>query len=140
MPRFLALAALVVFALPGVAGAQTASPTQTSAASPSPQAADPKIVAMAKDWLDRIQANNIDRSALTDEVNSALTPALVQQVSAQLAPLGKPTAFEYLGSQVVQGVTVYRFEATFASTKLYELLGIDASGKIAGLRFIPASP
>jgi len=139
--RFLALAVFIALVPPGVAGAQTAAPTQTPAASPSPQTVDPKIAAMAKDWLDRVQANNIDRSALTDQANSAFTPALVQQVSAQLAPLGKPTTFEYMGSQAVQGMMAYRFEATFASqTKLDEILVIDSSGKIAGLRFTPASP
>jgi hypothetical protein len=117
--------------------AQTAAPA--AAASPAAAATvDPKIEALAKEWLDRVQTGNIDRSQFTDQMNAALTPALVKQVSAQLAPLGKPTAFAYVGSQTVQGSMVYEFRVTFASVQLNEDLAIDAAGKISGLRFTPA--
>jgi hypothetical protein len=124
---------------PSAALAQT--PTASPSVSPAPvssQVVDPKIEAMAKKWLSDVQKGQIDRSQLTDEANTAFTPALVQQVSAQLAPLGNPTAFSYVGSTSMQGVNIYQFRVTFASGQLDEFLGLDAAGKIAGLRFTPA--
>ncbi len=117
--------------------AQTA-PAQSSAPSSAPVQVDPKVTAIAKDWLHRVQTANVDRSQLTDQMNAALTPALVQQVAAQLAPLGDPTAVSFVGSQTVQGVTIYHFVLTFKAGTVNEFLGIDAAGKIAGLRFTPA--
>ncbi len=126
---------LLFFAAPG--RAQTA-PAQSSAPSSAAPQVDPKVTAIAKDWLHRIQTANVDRSQLTDEMNTALTPSLVQQVAAQLAPLGDPTAVSFVGSNTVQGVTIYHFVLTFKMVTINELLGIDAAGKIAGLRFTPA--
>ncbi len=125
---------LLLFAAPG--RAQTA-PTQSSVPSSAPQV-DPKVTAIAKDWLHRIQTANVDRSQLTDKMSAALTPALLQQVAAQLAPLGDPTAISFVGSETVQGITVYHFVLTFKAATVNEFLGIDSAGKIAGLRFTPA--
>ncbi len=125
---------LLLFAAPG--GAQTA-PAQSSAPSPAPQV-DPKVTAIAKDWLHRIQTANVDRSQLTEQMSAALTPSLVQMVAAQLAPLGDPTAVSFVGSATAQGITIYDFVLTFGAATVNEFLGIDGAGKIAGLRFIPA--
>lgn len=123
---------LVFFASPG--RAQTAQPSAPS--SPAAQI-DPKVTAMAKDWLHRIQTANVDRSQLTNEMSAALTPALLQQVAAQLAPLGDPTSVSFVASQTVGAVTIYHFLLTFKTATVNEFLAIDGAGKIAGLRFTP---
>ncbi len=92
---------------------------------------------MAKDWLHRIQTANVDRSQLTSEMSAALTPALVQQVAAQLGPLGDPTSVSFAGSQTAAGVTIYHFVLVFKAMTVNEFLGLDGTGKIAGLRFTP---
>jgi hypothetical protein len=124
---------LLLFAAPG--RTQTA-PAQSGAPFVAPQV-DPKVTAIAKDWLRRIQTATVDRSQLTDEMSAALTPSLVQQVAAQLAPLGDPTAVSFVGLQTVQGIAIYHFLLTFKAATFNEYLGIDGAGKIAGLRFTP---
>jgi hypothetical protein len=117
--------------------AQTAPPS--GAPSSAPAQVDPKVTAVAKDWLHRAQTANIDRSQLTDSMSTALTPAIVKQVAAELAPLGDPTAFTFVESQSVQGIAIYHFVLTFPAGTLNEYIGIDGTGKIAGLRFTPAA-
>jgi hypothetical protein len=138
MRRFLALAMLLSLAPPVAASAQTTAPA--SSATPAPAASvDPKVEAIAKDWLAQIQANKIDRTQLTEQASAQFTPDLVKQVSDQLAPLGAPTAFTYLGSQVIQGMTLYKFRVVFGKQAvLNEGLMLDAAGKVAGLQFAPA--
>ncbi len=128
------LFSLVLFAAPG--RAQTA-PAPSSAPSSAAAQIDPKVAAIAKDWLHRIQTGNVDRSQLTNEMSAALTPALVQQVAAQLAPLGDPTSVSFVASQTVGAVTIYHFLLTFKTATVNEFLAIDGAGKIAGLRFTP---
>jgi hypothetical protein len=117
-----------------------AQPAPAASTAPSPAAAqvDPKVTALATDWLHRIQTANVDRSQLTSEMNAALTPALVQQVSAQLASLGEPTNVSFVGSQTAQGITIYHYVLVFKAMSVNEFLGLDSAGKIAGLRFTPA--
>lgn len=115
--------------------AQVASP------SPAPAAAsDAAVTARAKDWFHQIQAGKIDRSQLDDKMNAALTDSMVTNVSAQVAPLGNPSAFR-LSRKMTQGnVSVYIFQVQFPSVTLYEAFGIDPDGKIAGLTLSPQSP
>lgn len=112
-------------------------PAQSNVPTSAPHV-DPKVTAIAKDWLHRIQTANVDRSQLTDQMSAALTPSLVQMVAAQLAPLGDPTAVSFVASTTAQGITIYHFVLTFEAATVNEFLGIDGAGKIAGLRFTPA--
>ena len=129
---------LLSVALPVVASAQ--NPMPVPSATPAPVAtADPKIEALAKSWLTQIQENKIDRTQLTEQASAQFTPELIKQVSDQLAPLGAPTTFTYLGSQVIQGMTLYKFRVVFGKqAALNEGLMLDAAGKVAGLQFAPA--
>lgn len=137
----LLLLAISAFSAYAPASAQSAPPQPVAPASATPAPAtaqvDPKVMAMAKDWLQRIQTGNVDRSQLNDQVNSLLTPSVVQQVAAQLGPLGNPKTFSYVTSTMVNGVTIYVFLLTFKDGSMNEFLGIDGAGKIAGLRFKP---
>ena len=99
---------------------------------------DPAVTARAKDWLHRAQTGTIDRAQLTAQMNAALTDDLMKQVEVQLAPLGDPIDFALVDMRSVAGSNVYLYKAQFKSSRLEELLSIDESGKINGLRFLPA--
>jgi hypothetical protein len=134
------------------ARAQTASPQPSPAAtseavpaSAAPDVAatpDPAMVTLAKDTLHRLQTNTLDRTKLGDRVSGNLTGDIAAQLSAQLQLLGNPTNFAFAGSQVVDGVTVYEFVATFQTAgnkvQLAEYIGVDAGGKIVALKIAPA--
>jgi hypothetical protein len=111
----------------------TPSPTPTAATN----AADAAATARAKDWLHQIQAGKVDRAQLTSQMNTALTEAKLGDVSAQLAPLGDPTAFT-LAQKFTRGtLTIYVFTVQFASITATETLALDQDGKIAGLYIVP---
>jgi hypothetical protein len=145
-----------------IAACLTAAPARAQTASPQPQASpaapseavpasaapdvaatpDPAMVTLAKDTLHRLQTNTLDRTKLGDRVSGNLTGDIAAQLSAQLQLLGNPTNFAFAGSQVVDGVTVYEFVATFQTAgnkvQLAEYIGVDASGKIVALKIAPA--
>lgn len=111
---------------------------QTSAPSPATSATvDPKIEAMAKDWLHRAQTNTIDRSQMTDQMSSQLTPDVTQKVAAQLATLGDYESFTYVETTTSDGLTVYHFVVSFKPITLNEFLALTPDGKVAGLQFTP---
>ena len=116
---------------------------QAASASPSPAAAassDAAVTARAKDWLRQLQTGKIDRSQLDDKMNAALTDSVLANVSAQIAPLGNPSAFTLTRKAAQGGVSIYVFKVQFASVTLNEILALDSDGKIAGLRLMPQSP
>ena len=115
--------------------AQSASPSPTPAAT-----SDAAVTARAKDWLHQIQTGRVDRSQLDDKMNAALTESLLANVSAQMAPLGNPSAFTLTRKASQGGISAYIFQVQFASVTLYEVFALDADGKIAGLRLMPQSP
>lgn|GEM_PF-1843584 len=150
--RFFAVA--FIFALgsavfPTYASAQAAPATPAPAASaaassaptavPAPAAtADPAITARAQEWLHRIQTANLDRSQLTPEADAAFTDSLIKQVAAQVGPLGDPVSFTFVNSKVVSPNTAYVYKVSFKDTAFYYIFALAASGKISGLRLVPA--
>jgi ABC-type transporter MlaC component len=119
------LAAALYFS-PARGAAQTAAPAAT---------VDPKIEAMAKDWLHRAQTNTLDRSQLTDQMNAQMTPDLAQKAAAQLGALGDYSSFTYVDTEASNGLTVYHFVVAFKAISLNEFLALTPDGKIAGLQF-----
>jgi hypothetical protein len=115
--------------------AVAAPPANTSTVPP-----DPKIQAMAKDWLHRLSTNNIDRSQLADNIATKLTPDVATKTASQLAVIGDPSSFTYVGSQPgsAPGLTVYEFLATYTAVKLDVYFGLDAAGKVTALGITPA--
>ena len=135
-----ALAALFAIFNASAVRAQTTAPAPAASASPaSAQAADPAIIARAKEWLHRLQTGDIDRSQLTAKMNEALTPDVIKQISAKFGPLGDPQTFAPLGQQSVPGdMTAYVYRVTFKSTTLNEVFVLDKDGKVAGVQLPPA--
>ena len=139
--------AMLVVALaigaPVAAAAQSPSPVPAASASPvasaSPAVAlDPAIMARAKEWFHRFQVADIDRSQLTSAANSALTDTLVKQLATQIGPLGDPSEFGFVQKQTVGPDTIYLFLLKFKAGSVLYQFGLDATGKIAGLRLMPA--
>ncbi len=105
-----------------------------AAATSTPTAnADAAVTARAKDWLHQIQAGKVDRTQLTDKMNTALTDSMLANVSAQLAPLGDPTSFTLSSKTSKSAYTVYVFTVKWPAVTLSETFAVDLSGKIAGL-------
>ncbi|MBV8066516.1 MAG: hypothetical protein JO113_00965 [Candidatus Eremiobacteraeota bacterium] len=118
-----------------------ASPAPVPAASAAPAAAnDTAVTARAKDWFHQIQTGKVDRSQLDQKMNAALTDSLLANVSAQVGPLGNPSAFTLSKKASQGGISIYVFQMQFPSLTLYEIFALDADGKIAGLRLTPQSP
>lgn len=134
-PR-VALFALVVACLPLQETAVAApAPAPTPMSTPS----DAAVMARAKEWLARMQAGNLDRSQFDAAMNAAVTPSVVRQVIAQIGRLGQPSAFVLVGIQDVDGgYTAYVYRLTFPSGVWNEVFVLDGTGKISGIRFMPA--
>jgi len=128
--------------LQSTSGAASASPGSSppasvvaSAASTAAPVPSDAITARAKEWVHRLQSDTIDRSQLDTRVNTGMTDRLAAAASAQLAPLGDPTAFTYVDTQNVQTSTSYIYKVSFGTTALYFIFSLDADQKIGGLVF-----
>jgi len=128
-----ALAGLIA-AGPGTLAHAVAKPSPTARATNSPRV-DPRIEALAKQWLHRFTVGDIDRSQLTAENSTTITPGRIQQGMALLKPFGPPIGFEYLGSEPFQAATGYDFLITYKHGQIVESIALDKWGKIAGINF-----
>jgi hypothetical protein len=99
---------------------------------------DPKVNARAREWLERAQTGNVDRSQFTSEMNTAMTDALITSAKAALAPLGTPSAFTLRAHYEIEGNNVYVYRMSFKDSNWNEQIAFASDGKIAGLYFRPA--
>lgn len=114
------------------------APVPTESATSVPADTEASIAARAKDWFHRLQTGIIDRSQLTPQVDSLLTPDLIKQLVTQLGPLGDPVSFTFVGKQSIQGMTAYVYRVTFKSGTFNEIFVLDKNDKVAGIRALPA--
>jgi CubicO group peptidase (beta-lactamase class C family) len=122
--------AIITETLPGVASAARAA---AASASPVPSAEDPAITERVRKLVVSLQNGTLDRTALTDAMSAAFTPAVVDAVRAQLAPLGALKTLAFRDRTSTQGVVAYRYTATFATGPAVPLtISFDKDGKIAG--------
>lgn len=101
---------------------------------------DPRINARAREWLDRSQSGNVDRTQFTAEMNTALSDATVVAAKATLGPLGPPSAFILRAHYDLEGNSVWVYRATFKDESWNEQIAFSADGKISELYFRPAPP
>ena len=95
-----------------------AAPAATQTTAPGDNAA---VDALARAFWDGLASGTIDRSKLTPEFSTALTPALLSQVQQGIALLGELRSFTFVGtSQGQQGVTIYRYSLVFAGGTVHE--------------------
>lgn len=94
----------------------------------------------AKAWFAALQQGRLaNPGELNADMTQAMTPDALAQTASLLKDTGSPKSFEQVQTNAVQSVTIYVFKITFFSAPALNFLyTLDASGKIAGLRFIPA--
>lgn len=107
-----------------------------AAADAKPAAGEnPAITALARQWLHRAQTGQVDRSQITAAFSKDLTPAAIAQTKDALGPMGAPASFIFRGKTSDGGVTQYEYRIAFKSAVIKMVIGIDKSGKIAGIGF-----
>jgi hypothetical protein len=94
----------------------------------------------AKAWFAALQQGKLaNPDQLNADMTQAMTPEALANTASLLKDTGTPRSFEQVQTSAVQSVTIYVFKITFASAPALNFIyTLDASGKIAGLRFIPA--
>lgn len=99
---------------------------------------DASVDTLARAFWDGLASGTVDRSKLTADFSSALTPALLTQVQQGIALLGELRSFTFVGTgQGQQGVTVYRYSLVFATGTEHEWdVAITSDRKIAGSRLV----
>lgn len=113
---------------------ETFAPAQTLTAAAGE---DPAITARVRDWLNRFETGNIDRSQLDVKMNSLLTPQVVNEVKGQLGALDAPQQLVYLGKKTAAGSTIYTYRAVFSAVTFNLYVGVNAAGKISGFLIGP---
>jgi len=98
---------------------------------------DPAVTARVRDWINRLETGNIDRSQLDATMNAKLTPQFVTEVKQQMSILGAPQQLVFLGKSSANGITVYDYRAVFPAVAFTLRFAVNRTGKIAGLRLLP---
>ncbi|HET9095065.1 MAG TPA: serine hydrolase, partial [Candidatus Baltobacteraceae bacterium] len=94
---------------------------------------DPAVTARAKKVWQELLAGVVDRAQFDASMNKALTPAMLQQGTAQLKALGPATTWTYAGEVKQGALTAYMYHLAFSSgAQLTLVMSVDANGKIAG--------
>jgi hypothetical protein len=120
-------------------GTPSPAPSATASAAAPAQSPYADPATRAREWLHRMQTGDIDRSQLTDEMNTDLTPGVIKQISDQFGPLGDPQSFTLLGEESVAGdETAYVYRVVFKTKTVNEVFVLDKAGKVAGIQFPPA--
>jgi hypothetical protein len=112
----------------------------TTAAIVAQATAAPAVTDNAKAWFAALQAGKLlDADQLDQQMKDLLTPSALQSVQSLLKDTGAPKSFDQTDTRTVQGLNVYVFKITFdKAAPLDFIYALDAAGKIAGLRFVPA--
>ncbi len=98
---------------------------------------DPVVTARVRDWLNRFETGNIDRSQLDAAMNKLLTPQFVTEVRQQLSILGAPQRLVFLGKTDSGASTIYNYRAVFSAVSFTIHMAVDGSGRISGFRLAP---
>ena len=131
----IAAAAAVLSAAPALA--QTPASTSPAPAAASIPAENPAVTKIARAEIDAWESGKVDRTRYTDEANKHITTDLVTNVSKQMAPLGAPTSFKYVGHAQQFGMDLTNYEAAFPQITLTESIALDPNGKISFIYFVP---
>lgn len=113
--------------------------TPAPAATPPAAAAgdNPAIDALARAFWNGLATGTIDRSKLTADFSTALTPALLNQVRQGIELLGTLRSFTFAGATPNGGLTTYRYSLLFDGGIEHEWdVTMTADMKIAGSRLV----
>jgi CubicO group peptidase (beta-lactamase class C family) len=97
----------------------------------------PAIDTLVRAFWNQLATDDVDRSKLTSEFSTVLTPQLLARVQQGFALLGKLNSFTFSGKSVANDLTTYRYTLIFATGAEHELdVSITPDGKIAGSRLV----
>ena len=115
----------------------TVHPAIARAADKPAAGEDPKITAVARDWIHRLQIGDPNRAQLTSKMSAFFTTRTLAFGKNTLGALGEPLALLYRGKTKRDGLTDYLYRVKFKSRVMILMLGIDRRGKIADFGFKP---
>ena len=96
------------------------------------------MAALATSLLLQAQSGDVDRSMLETKMNLALSPTMVQSVSTQLAPLGKPKSVTLVSRSVYGEYVAYKFRIAWNEVSADESFALNPDGKIVAWQFQPS--
>ena len=131
----LSLFALIVAAglMVPQAPAQSAAPvTKVDAAKE-----DPAVTALALKIYGQIRAGKIDEALMTDEMNKALSPAVLAQYKPIFDQLGDPSKLTLESSDKSAAGTQWVYLAVFATAQLHVKIFVATDGKVGGYVLAP---
>jgi hypothetical protein len=129
----IALVALVTLVAwsPNPALAQASpAPSAVPAATPAHLPEVGSVTVAAKDFYNRLVDANVDRSKVSADLNNALTPSVLTDLSERLGQLGSPL-WQYVGGMPAADGNVYVYSLSYPTgTVLYFSFGMDAHGMV----------
>jgi hypothetical protein len=133
-------------ASPSPSSTATATPAAEAASTQSPAAVATgeykeqlKMAALATSLLLQAQTGEIDRTMLESKMNLALSPSMVQTLSQQLAPLGKPKSISFVSRTAAGPYTAYKYRIVWPEVSADESFALNSDGKIVAWLFQPAT-
>jgi len=117
---------------------------QTTAQSPAPTPAtveaakeDPAVTALALKIYGQMRTGKVDPSLMTEQMNKALTPAVLGQTKPMFDQLGDPVKLTLDSAVKTPTGTTWVYLAEFATAQLHVHIYVMANGKVGGYRLAP---
>jgi hypothetical protein len=123
----------------GTATAEAASTQSPAALATGEYKEQLKMAALATSLLLQAQTGEIDRTMLESKMNLALSPSMVQTLSQQLAPLGKPKSISFVSRTAAGPYTAYKYRIVWPEVSADESFALNSDGKIVAWLFQPAT-
>lgn len=98
---------------------------------------DPAVHALALKIWDQMTSGRLDRSLLSSEMNTAMTPELLAQVGPQLRGVGKLESISLFEKTPMSKGTNYVYAARFSTGEHKIQIFVTTDGKVGGYRLLP---
>ncbi|HZZ01238.1 MAG TPA: hypothetical protein VFE36_16875 [Candidatus Baltobacteraceae bacterium] len=99
---------------------------------PAPNTEDPAKTTRFEAFFGDILAGRGPTEGLSVEMKQGLTPELISEIDATVAPFGKFQKLAFVSEDSVQGYDRYHYTAIFEDGKPNYLFVLDSTGNIAG--------
>ena len=133
MPNLRRLALAAGFALqtvllvPNTAAADQSSPVPAAASTP-----EPSLTARFATFIATVLAGQLPASGITDTMKTAFTPAIVEQVKTNFAPLGSFQRLQFTREDGAAGFQRFHYIAIFDKGTQAVIFVLDSNQNIAG--------
>lgn len=99
---------------------------------------DVRTRALASEMFEQLSAGKLDRSILAPELNAAMTPAHVAQLSRQMSSLGRLIQMNMKQkTSLANGVYYYVYLAFFTNGVRQILITVTSDGRVNGFQVVP---